>query len=137
MYSSSKSKMLGTCVLVAGLVLLCYAVAMSSPGSGCKRECANRQYFMHLSNNDSSCWKFDIGVCHPCVVDDPPGQCIPTGVEVSKCAPQTSLKTGFRFYSLSSCDTPCSTVLVPGFTEATEPSGTSTYGGQVDYYACP
>lgn len=102
--------------LTLSLILLVSGITRGDPGgTGCEPTCANRAYFI----NAMGCSKWSPAVCTYCVS----GQCSGAYVDTEKCQGMGTRNTFLWLYGISQCDTPCATILIDGYTEATEPWG--------------
>ncbi len=124
----------GLCGLALGLCLVGVPFVTADPGGEkCMRVCENRNYFI---DGDGLCWSTVPADCLCCAWTSSGAQCTYLlKSDPYNCKIRDGKETTRTFYS-GGCDTPCSTVLSPGTTEASNPKGSMVFTQDVTLWEC-
>jgi hypothetical protein len=127
------TNLLGFAGLLLGLLMLVKGGASGADGFACQMTCVNRAYF--IDGSGGNCIASEVRDCFYCAKSPLPCQCHAPFYNTDSCTYQ-NLKILVTTYGVGVCDTPCSYVLGPGYTEATSPSGPGS-SGQYGWFWCP
>jgi hypothetical protein len=131
--------------IALGVTLLVYGVAHAVPNWPCVQTCKDFNYWIYATTNPytyQQCQASSLPDCTRCYI----GQCVPLN-GISNPAACTlgeqldgsgkTIQIQLNIYDISACNTPCSTVLINGWTEATAPVGNIDSSININNYLCP